>query len=312
MNFYLMYGTDKGYINKKIDKLIDKYNIDTNNIIRYNFIDYTTDDILEEASMNSMFADNKLIIIESNLKEDNIDSEKIEKYMNNYNKNSYIVIYSVSDKVDTRKKIYKLFSKNGSVEEVVNNKNNAYDYIMESLKENNYNMASSDINYLLSKIGNNIDNIKNELEKLYLYKIEDKTINSNDIDDLIIASIDDEIFAITNAVINNDIDASLALYNEFMNRSYEVTQIIGLLANQFRFLYQVKNLYNNSKYQDEIAKILEVHPYRVKLAINNIYYYTESDLLKYLDKLAILDRKIKLGEIDKNTGLELFLINKDI
>ena len=146
----------------------------------------------------------------------------------------------------------------------------------------------------------------------YLYKIEDKNITTNDIDDLIITSIDDEIFAITKAVINNDVDASLMLYNEFMKRSYEVTQIIGLLANQFRFLYQVKNLYNNSKYQDEIAKILDVHPYRVKLAINNIYYYTEGDLLKYIDKLAILDRKIKQGDIDKNTGLELFLINKDI
>lgn len=312
MNFYLLYGNDLGYINKKIDKIINEYNIDANNIIKYNFNDYTTDDILEEALMNSMFADNKLIIIESSLKEDNIDAIKLEKYINNYNKNTYIIIYSITDKLDTKTKIYNLFSKNGKVEQVVNNKTNAYDYIINFLRKNNYSMSNSDINYLLSKINNDINNIESELNKLYLYKIEDKIILKKDIDDLVISSIDDEIFAITNAVVNNDIDTSLKLYNEFMNRNYEVIQIIGLLANQFRFLYQVKVLYNDNNSQEEIAKLLEVHPYRVKLAINNIYYYNESDLVKYINKLAILDRKIKIGEIDKNIGLELFLINKDM
>lgn len=312
MNFYLIYGTDKSYINKEIDNIINKYKIDINDIVRYNFNDNSTDEILEEASINSMFSTNKLIIIESNLKEEKIDTDKIENYMNNFNKNTYIIIYSLTDKVDTRKKIFKLFSKNGKVEEVVNNKNSAYEFVKESLKENNYSMSSSDINYLLSKINNNINNIENELNKLYLYKIEDKIINRSDIDELVVTSIDDEIFALANTVINNEIDNSLKLYNEFINRNYEITQMIGLLANQFRFLYQVKNLYNNSKTQEEISKILDVHPYRVKLAINNIYYYTESDLLHYINRLATLDRKIKLGEINKNIALELFLINKDI
>lgn len=312
MNFYLIYGIDKSYIDKEIDKIINKYKIDINDIVRYNFNDYTTDEILEEASINSMFSTNKLIIVESNLKESGIDADKIENYMNNYNKNTYIIIYSLTDKVDTRKKIFKLFSKNGKIEEVVNNKNSAYEFVKESLKENNYSMSSSDVNYLLSKINNNINNIENELNKLYLYKMEDKIINRSDIDELVVTSIDDEIFALANTVINNEIDNSLKLYNEFINRNYEITQMIGLLANQFRFLYQVKNLYNNSKTQEEIAKILDVHPYRVKLAINNIYYYTESDLLHYINRLATLDRKIKVGEINKNIALELFLINKDI
>lgn len=312
MNFYLIYGTDKSYIDKEIDKIINKYKIDINDIVRYNFNDYTTDEILEEASINSMFSTNKLIIVESNLKESGIDADKIENYMNNYNKNTYIIIYSLTDKVDTRKKIFKLFSKNGKVEEVVNNKNSAYEFVKESLKENNYSMSSSDVNYLLSKINNNINNIENELNKLYLYKMEDKIINRSDIDELVVTSIDDEIFALANTVINNEIDNSLKLYNEFINRNYEITQMIGLLANQFRFLYQVKNLYNNSKTQEEISKILDVHPYRVKLAINNIYYYTESDLLHYINRLATLDKKIKVGEINKNIALELFLINKDI
>ena len=66
------------------------------------------------------------------------------------------------------------------------------------------------------------------------------------------------------------------------------------------------------KTNNDIATILGVHPYRVKLAIQNNYYYTEEDLIKYIYKLGYLDKNIKLGNIDKFLGLELFLINKDI
>ena len=88
--------------------------------------------------------------------------------------------------------------------------------------------------------------------------------------------------------------------------------MIGLIASQFRFLLQVKILYNKNKSNDEIAKILEVHPYRVKLAINNCYYYDRYSLENYLIKLFQLDKKIKLGLIDKNIFFELFILNKDI
>ena len=88
--------------------------------------------------------------------------------------------------------------------------------------------------------------------------------------------------------------------------------MIGLIASQFRFLLQVKILYNKNKTNDEISKILEVHPYRVKLAINNSYYYSKELLEDYLLKLFEIDRKIKLGLADKNILFELFILNKNI
>ena len=311
MNFYLFYGNDDNYINKRIDRLINDINIDINDIIKYNFTDYKLEDILEEASMNSMFNNNKLIIIDSNLKED-IDYELLERYINNYNPHTYMVIKIKTDKLDTKKKIYKLFSKYAKVEELNNDLDNLSNYVNNLLKDNNFYMSNSNINYFIAKVGNNINNIDNELEKLYLYKFDDKKIEKKDIDDLVINNIDDEIFAITNAVINNEVDKSLDLYNEFMMKNYEPTQIIGLLASQFQFLYQVKYLYNKNKTQNEIAKLIDVHPYRVKLAIGNLYNYTESDLLHYISKLGKLDEDIKTGNIDKNVGLELFLLNKDM
>lgn len=304
MNLYLFYGNNKTIINNKINNIVDKYNIVENNIIKYDLED-NLDNIIEEASMISLFGDTKLIIINTTFKEE-LDIDKLEDYLKNYNTNSYLVFVS-NDKVDTRRKLYKLITKYGTVEDVSNDNNYIRSYIKEYIKD-----YKIDINYFLSKVNDDLDNIKNELDKLMLYKLEDKNITNNDIDDLVISNIEDDIFALTDSVINRNIDRSLELYNKFMEKNYEPIYIIGLLGNQFTLLYQVKKLYNMGKTNNDIATILNVHPYRVKLAIQNSYYYTESDLIKYIYKLANLDKDIKTGNIDKTLGLELFLINKDI
>ena len=304
MNLYLFYGNNKTIINNKINNIVDKYNIVENNIIKYDLED-NLDNIIEEASMISLFGDTKLIIINTTFKEE-LDIDKLEDYLKNYNTNSYLVFVS-NDKIDTRRKLYKLITKYGTVEDVSNDNNYIRSYIKEYIKD-----YKIDINYFLSKVNDDLDNITNELDKLMLYKLEDKNITNNDIDDLVISNIEDDIFALTDSVINRNIDRSLELYNKFMEKNYEPIYIIGLLGNQFTLLYQVKKLYNIGKNNNDIASILNVHPYRVKLAIQNSYYYTESDLIKYIYKLANLDKDIKTGNIDKTLGLELFLINKDI
>lgn len=304
MNLYLFYGNNKSIINDKINNIINKYNIVDNNIIKYDLED-NLDNIIEEASMISLFGDTKLILINATFKED-IDVDKLEEYLKHYNNNTYIV-FIANDKVDTRRKLYKLIDKYGSIEEVNSDNNYIRSYIKEYIKD-----YKIDINYFLSKVSDNLDNIKNELDKLMLYKMEDKNITNKDIDDLVIPNIEEDIFALTDSVITNNIDKSITLYNKFMDKNYEPIYIIGLLGNQFTLLYQVKKLYNMGKNNNEIASILGVHPYRVKLAIQNSYYYTEEDLIKYIYKLGNLDKDIKTGNIDKTLGLELFLINKDI
>ena len=271
------------------------------------------EDIILEASMFSMFGTNKVIVVnDANCFKDKVDNiEVLEEYFDKYNHDNYL-IFALNGKPDTRKKVYKLIDKMGSVIAVKNDRDYLYNYVNKYIIDNNYQMSSNNIIYFLSKVGSDINNIKNELDKLMIYKDNDHNILKEDIDEMVIVNIDDEIFALTDAVINGDISNSMRLYNFFINHNYEQVQIIALLGSQFHFLFQVKRLYNQGKYKDDIAKILEVHPYRVKLALGKIYSYSEELLLSYISKLADMDKNIKLGKIDKGLALELFLINKDM
>ena len=309
---YLIYSLDKEMIEKYLSKLILKESIIDNSVIRYTLNEDNVNDILEECNTMSLFSLKKLVILESTnaLSSKGKEITEITKYLDNYNKNVILVFTSLSDKVDTRKKIYKKINEIGKIECL--NKDNNYLKKLINEKINDYKMNDIVIDYFLNKVGSNINNIENELDKLMIYKLDEKEILKEDIDSMCISNMEEEIFALSDAIIKNDNKKALELYNLFITRNYEVTQMIGLIASQFRFLLQIKLLYNNGKSNDEIAKLLEVHPYRVKLAINNCYYYSVESLSSYLNKLFELDKNIKLGLIDKNIFFQLFILNRDI
>lgn len=314
-NFYLLYSSDGAILNKEINDLEKKLDISDNDIIYYNIDDI--DGIINEASTIGMFSLNKFIIINMDSyfkdKKDIPNINLLENYFDSYNSNSYLVFVCNSDSVDSRKKIVNLIKKYGIVKKLEVNDNYLNDYVNNYLKDNGYKINNGDVVYFINRVGNNINNVTNELDKLMLYKINDKIINRNDIDLLTVENIDDSIYDLVNCILKNDNEKAIKLYNNFINNGMDVNQIVAIIAAQIRLLYQVKRLYNSGKSNDEIAKILEFKSvYRVKYLLSDSYYYSESDLVKYLSKLADIDNAIKTSNGDGNMLMQLFIVKKDI
>lgn len=307
---YLVYSEYNDLLELYINKLKELEKVSDDSIIKYSLDNDNIDDILEECNTLGLFSLKKLVILESTNTFSSKGKEITEliDYLDNYNKNVILVFRCNLDKVDTRKKLYKKVNSVGKVISLTKDDN----YLISLVKERLNDYKMDNINYFLSVVGTNINNITNELNKLMSYKIEDKHITNDDIDSLCVTNNDEEIFALTEAIVKNNISESIRLYNLFLDKNYEVTAMIGLIASQFRFLLQVKLLYNKGLSNDKIASLLGVHPYRVKLAINSLYNYSTVVLENYLVKLFELDKKIKLGIIDKNTAFELFILNKDM
>lgn len=309
-NNYLIYGVDKYLIDKEIDKIIKKNKIDNNSIIKYSLNEDSIDNILEDANTFNLFSDTKLIIVnDANIftSSNDILTDKIINYLNNYNDKSYLVFTLLSDKIDNRKKITKVMSDKGNVIDL-NKKEVDTNYIISYLKENGYQINMSDARMILNKVGNNLFSINNELDKLMLFKLEDKVIDKNSIDLLINENIDSSLFALVDSITNKDKDKMLKLYHECLLESDPI-MIINMLANKYILLYQVKRLISDGYSDDKIAKELEVHPYPVKLARNMCYSYSVKEILDIILKLANLDKDIKLGNVNGEVGLEFLLLS---
>lgn len=314
-NFYLFYGTDKSLIDNEIDSLKNNIGISENDIIKYDI--NQIDDIVNEALTISLFSQNKFILIDATnyLSGKNaIDNIKLlEDYFENFNEDVYMVFISYSDSIDSRKKLVKLISTNGIVKKLEINDDYIKKYVDNYLIKNNFKMDNITISLFISRVGNDINNITNELNKLFLYKITDKIITKEDVEKLTDENIDDNVYNLVNAILKNDKSRAMKLYDTFVMNGMDANQIVVIIASQIRLLLQVKKLYNKGKTNDEIAKILDFKSvYRVKYLLSDSYLYSEDMLCKYLYKLAIIDKKIKKSEIDSSVLLELFIAEKDM
>lgn len=310
-NFYVLYGLNKGLIKIELEKLLKKFkNCD---LIKYDMSTTEIESIIEDARTVSLFGQKKVIILEDAFflgTNKNIDNLKLlEDYIEHYNPDSYLIFICNLEKIDTRKKINKLLSKHKVMELNTLNETDLSHFVQEYLKKDGYKIE--DTPFFLKRVGTNLSNIQNELDKLEMLTIDKKVITNDDVNKVTTKVVEEEIFTLTDAIILKDTKTALHLLDEFLNLNYDEIQIIMLLSSQFHFLFQVKRLLNKNKTAEEIAKILEVNPYRVKYTIKKLYTYTEDEILGYIKRLAKMDHDIKLGLIQKNLALRLFILYKD-
>ena len=304
---YLLYGTLEALITDYINKIITKHKINDLNISKYNINDNLTD-IIEDANTLSLFDDKKLIIINNNalfVGKKSVDTIALEKYIINSNPNTILIFVVNEEKLDTRRKLYKNIKEKGGIFEF-NKLPNINTYVKNLFS--GYTITNDSINLLIKRVGNDLNRLKQEIEKIKIYKINDKLITDSDIIDCTVEKIDINIFNFIDNIIRKNKSETIKTYKELLKIGEEPIKIIVLLANQFRLMYQSKLLTSKGYSEDDIASLLHVKRYPVHLAIQKSYHYNKEVLIDNLEQLADLDIKIKSGEIDKNLALELFLL----
>lgn len=307
---YVLYGTQEYLIDKKIkeltkniDKLeIDEFDLENNNIKQ----------IIDAASTFSLFSTNKTIIVRnsfvfsSNKKGiDDKDITLLQKYIEKPNENTTIIFVVSNEKLDARKKIVTIVKKTGTVLEF-NEIKNINSLVNEMIKP--YKISTNQINMLINRVGDNLYILEHEIEKLKTYKNDDLLITDDDIANVINKSVNTDIFYLIDNIINRNMNEALECYYELIKIGEEPIKILVLLANQFRLMYQVKELSKKGYRIFDIMDLLDQKQYPIQKAIQKGYNYDSKILLEYLDKLATLDIGIKNGKIDKNMGLELFIL----
>lgn len=309
-NLNLIISEDNKLIDFYLSSILDKIDYTLDNKIVYDMINNDISSILDEASMISLFSNIKVIIGNnfdiSKMSDD--DMEYLSRYVNNINKDVYIIL--IASKVDARLKSYKIFKDNFNIIDTVktDNSNQIYDYVVNKIKEKKYKIDKYDIDYFIDKVGNDINNINSELDKLFIYKEDNKIINKSDIDLLIMDNIDSVIYEFTNAVIEKDIEKVSYMYNNFKRENVSYDYIISSLANVFRQALIIKMLFNDRKSNYEIAKVIGKKEFFVKKMLERLYTYSEDDISNMIIKLAKIDLDYKSGKSNIDM-LELFLLD---
>lgn len=307
MNNYLIEGSDYISVNNKISEIIKKNGFSDASISKYDLSEGLLDDALEDLNTYGLFSDKKIVIINNFDKMDPLFNkpEELLKYVEN--SSSLNLLFVVSDKYDDRKKIIKDLKKKMkfikiSTDPVVFTKSCLEGYKVEN----------GVINLLVNNTLGDVTRLYNECNKLKTYKINDKYISKDDVEELSFKRLGDSAettFQFSRALAEKDKKSALKLYQELLNYKIEPLSIIGLLASQFRIMYQVKSLEEKNMRNDEIASSLKEKPYRITKTRELTRYYSKKEILDLMIKLEDIDLKIKTTSVDANTLVQLFILN---
>ena len=311
MNTYLIYGNDYSLIKREIDKITKEIN----DVTTYDLSLEKVDNLLNDASVISMFGDKKALIGENALflstssSSINHDLDYLQRYLEDDNHDNIVIFTLNENKLDERKKIVKLLKKRATVihKDVIKDKD-LPDFVRDEFFNNGYKIDYKAASYFVQYAGSNVDILISEINKMMMYKDGDKIIKIEDINEITSKKMNDNIFDLSNAIMDKNFKKMYECYNDLMTLKEEPIKIIAMLGSTFTLVYQCKLLYNDGKRQNEIADILKVHPYRVKLAIENNYYKI-NNIKEILKKLHNLDYEIKSGKIDKALALDNFLLH---
>ena len=312
---YLLIGNEIYGQNQRKKQLIEQYvsiddqmnltyyNEDANNDIRQLIIQCQTYPFLSDYRV--IVYENPSFIFDSKLL-DAKQQQVLVDYLSNPVETT-VLIMVINKTVNSNSLIYKKISKYFKIEKFDKLSQNDFEKLVrDDLKNNSVNISKDALDLLLSRLDNDVEKYKNELNKLLTYGSE---LDYQDIDYLINQPIENDIFKLTNAINQNDLAASLKVYRDLLtNNKNDVLSIIGLLASQYRSMAQVKLLsqlgYNNA----QIAAKLNVSAGSVYYKLRDSLNLSAKELMNKLNQLAILDESIKSGLTEPVSGLELFII----
>ncbi len=294
MNTYIIKSFSLRILHEEIKKIISG----SENVIRLNLDEIKINDLISEANYFSLLNEHKYIIANNfKFKKEN---EILLEYIKKPNENTTLIL--IADTLDKRTTLYKELSKLTKmiiIDEIDNLNKKIYEYA----KSNNIEIDYGAVSLLLEYNLNNYDLSLNEIDKIGSLH---NTITKDLVEKYSNKLITEENFEFSDAVLSKNYKKIKEYLDEFILLKLEPSQFIALLASQYRIMYASLSINDTN---DEIAKILNIHPYRVKLAKEKSKYYTKEEIHKILLDLCDLDYNLKTSNIDKYQLLKIFLIN---
>ena len=320
-NIIMVYGEVPDLVEKKSSEMINKYlqaEKDDFNYVKYNLYETEITPIIEEALTMPFFSDKKAILVqnayvftgEKVTKELNQNTDQLLEFIEKYDGENLIVFEVFQNKLDERKKLTKTLKKNGQLKKVEQmSEEEIKKWIQSKLNDNFKDIKQDALNNMIELTGINFNIISQELDKLMLFLGDRPTINKDDVNQIINRSLEQNVFLLTEYIQKRQKNKAIQLVKDLINMKEEPIKLLALITSNYRLYYQCKILSQKGYSGQQIAKTVNVHPYRVKLALGQVRHYQLEDLLNIINSCAETDYKLKSSYMDKQLILELFILS---
>ena len=316
---YLIHGSTKPLVEAETDKLLAKLigNRDEFNFSQYDMKEIPFETMKEDAMTIPFLSDAKAIVIhnafvftgEKVKTTFDINIDEILKFIEGFEGPNYVIFTVYSDKLDERKKIVKKIKANHDVRKIEPlDEQGMKQVIKTTLNENFKDIKEDALNEMIGLTGVDYSAVMKELDKLVLYSGDAPVITKSDVSQVVSRSLEQNVFLLTDYITTGKKTEAIHLLKDLIHMKEEPIKLLALITSQYRLYYQVKILAEKGYSEQQIAREVKVHPYRVKLSMRKVRQIPLKHLLEVIDACAEADYELKSSYMDKVLILELFIL----
>lgn len=267
------------------------------------------------------FSDEKVVILDyfSDMTTDKkrylTDDElkQFEAYLENPVETTRLVILAPG-KLDSKRRLVKLLKRDGLILEANPLKEaDLKHYFQKEVCRIGLQMDADVFHYLLGKSNFDFAEVSKNLAFLQSYKGQEPIFLA-DIDAAIPKTLQDNIFDLTQLVLQSKMDQARNLVRDLRLQGEEEIKLIAIMLTQFRTYLQVQILQAQGRGEQQIVVELseimgrKVNPFQVKYALRDSRHLSIGFLKKAIKLLIETDFQMKTGQFDKEYLFDLALL----
>jgi DNA polymerase III subunit delta len=321
---FFLYGEDDYRSSEKLNQIKDRF-IEKVDESGYNIVTLdekiTVEKFTKEFSQTGFLASKKLIIIKNLLRQTLTKdlAEVVLEYLGKFkdDKEENIIVFYENNLPHSRNNALsgnklKIFQKLSTLKYYPEFKKlpdyKVVEWIQEKFKENEKSINKDLANKLFALVGNHLRLLNGEISKIANYNKE-KEIKEKSIDELVSASLNDDIFLFSDKLANRKKVEAVKLLNEQLQSGANPVYLLTMIIRQFRILLQIKAALEDNISQSSLAKHLSLHPFVIKKSMASAQLYSLEDLKLIYRKLLNLEKNIKSSGLKPKTLLNLFVLD---
>lgn len=305
---YLLYGEERYLVRQNFVNLMKFLNPqgDTINTNWFDADNMNVKEVIEIAETLPFFADYRVIVLEESglfSKE----GEELAKYLGEAPDSTIFVF--VEQNADGRCKLYDSIKKNGVVVKYVRQTTTTLEtWVKGRARQAGKGMSQGVASYFVRKVGDNMQMLETELEKLISYVWYKNEITAQDINEICVTTIEDRIFEMIDSLSKKDQKATLANYHDLLAKKEAPVKILTLINREYWKLLCMKELFDKGKSRQQVADAVGVNEYMVSVRMPILAKYTQKQLKECFRKGVEADYNFKSGRMNDQMAVELLLI----
>ena len=213
--------------------------------------------------------------------------------------------------VDKRNRLYKKVKDVGYAAEL--NKQTA-DQLMNwaagILAKDGKKITKPVMEYFLDRTGDDMENIRTELEKLICYTMGRDVITKEDVEAIGTVHVTNRIFEMVSAIVAGNTRKAMDLYEDLLTLKEPPMRILFLIARQFNQLLQVKELAGKGNDKGAIASKLKVPPFAANKLMAQAKAFSREQILSYVELCVESEEAVKTGRLSDRMAVELLIARK--